>query len=184
MITMRRSYAIGEVGRRGFSLVEVTLALGVAAFALVAIFGLLPTGLMSNQASIEQMAAAGIASGIVTDLQAAPVSIPPTNTISPRYQIILNAPNGSGTANRTTFFLGEDGAPEGAVNADADPALKHRYRATVYVTPPAASGTIYQRTATPARILITWPALADPSASKDPRSFAGSFETFTMLDRN
>jgi uncharacterized protein (TIGR02598 family) len=183
-MTMPKQQATGGASRGGFSLVEVTLALGLAAFAMVAIFGLLPTGLRSNQTSTEQMAAAGMASGIVADLQAAPVSIPPQDTISPRFQISLKAPNGSGTAQRTTFFLGEDGAPAGAVNADANSTLKPRYRATVYVTPAAASGDTYQRTATTVRILITWPALADPSAAADPQKFAGSFEAITMLDRN
>src|SRR5207248_1091899 len=49
----------------GFSLIEVALALGVAAFALVAIIGLIPVGLNSNQASSEQTAAAGLAAGII-----------------------------------------------------------------------------------------------------------------------
>ena len=34
------------------------------------------------------------------------------------------------------------------------------------------------------RVLITWPAVADPKASPTPTQFAGSFETFTALVRN
>ena len=48
-----------------FSLVEVTLALGIAAFCLLAIFGLLPVGIKSQQNAIGQTVAAGIATGIV-----------------------------------------------------------------------------------------------------------------------
>jgi len=167
--------------KTAFSLVEVTLALGIAAFALVAIFGLLPIGLKSNQTSLEQTAAAAIASGIVADLQATPVSIPPANTNSPRYQIKLNAPSGNEPApDRTTIFLSKDGSPLGSIDANADAGLSPRFRATVYVTPPAAS----QRFASAVRILITWPALADPVAANEPAKFAGSFETLSLLDRN
>src|SRR5439155_2083771 len=59
-----------------FSLVEITLALGVAAFALLAIFGLLPTSLKIQQASIQQTTANTIASQIVADLSAA-LRLPP-----------------------------------------------------------------------------------------------------------
>ena len=56
--------------RAGFSLVEVALALGVAAFSLVAILGVLPTGLKTNQASTRQTTANGIQCAIVADLRA------------------------------------------------------------------------------------------------------------------
>jgi uncharacterized protein (TIGR02598 family) len=39
---------------QGFSLVEVTLAIGIIAFAFVALFGLLPTGLQTFRGSIDQ----------------------------------------------------------------------------------------------------------------------------------
>lgn len=54
-----------------FSLVEVTIALGIAAFALAAIIGLLPIGLTSIRAGTDQMAATGILSALESDLRAA-----------------------------------------------------------------------------------------------------------------
>ena len=39
---------------QGFSLIEVTLAIGIIAFAFVALFGLLPTGLQTFRGSIDQ----------------------------------------------------------------------------------------------------------------------------------
>jgi len=39
-------------GNSGFSLVEVTLAIGIIAFAFVALFGLLPTGMQTFRASV------------------------------------------------------------------------------------------------------------------------------------
>ena len=59
-----------------FSLVEVTLALGVAAFSLLIILGMLPVSLKTNQASTQQTNANGIISQIAADLRAA-ARLPP-----------------------------------------------------------------------------------------------------------
>lgn len=163
--------------QKGFSLVEVTLALGIAAFCLIAILGLLPVGLNSNQASIEQTAAAGLARGIIADLRCAPKTVPPSDQVSPNYQIPIPA-SGAGKA---TIFLNKDTTTKGAaLDSDADAGKDPRYRVTLFFTAPPAT----QKSATIARVLITWPALADKSAASDPRNFAGSYEITTALDRN
>ncbi|MCS7009455.1 MAG: hypothetical protein NZL93_05920 [Chthoniobacterales bacterium] len=54
-----------------FSLVEVTLALGIVAFALVATMGLLPVGLRSIKNSNERAAASSVATSYVEALHAA-----------------------------------------------------------------------------------------------------------------
>src|SRR5204862_2252634 len=59
-----------------FSLVEITLALGVAAFCLIAVFGMLPIALKTQQASIQQTTANTIMSQIFADLSAA-LRLPP-----------------------------------------------------------------------------------------------------------
>src|SRR5205809_1715661 len=59
-----------------FSLVEITLALGVAAFALIAVLGMLPVGLKTQQASIQQTTANSIISQIEGKLRAA-TRVPP-----------------------------------------------------------------------------------------------------------
>jgi uncharacterized protein (TIGR02598 family) len=59
-----------------FSLVEVTLALGIAAFCLITVFALVPVALKTQQASIQQTTANTIASQIVADLSAA-LRLPP-----------------------------------------------------------------------------------------------------------
>lgn len=71
-----------------FSLVEVTIAIGVAAFALVAIFGLLPIGIESNQAAIQQTRAVNLAATIVEDLRHATLE---TGAVSPQYGIDVNS---------------------------------------------------------------------------------------------
>ena len=168
MILNRRS-------RSGFSLAEVALALGLAAFCLVALFGLLPVGLSSNQASIGQTTAASVARGIVADLR-----VPQQSGHSPYYQIPLPT-----TPRSYTVFLRQDGSPASnsaasALDADADATQNPKYRATVSFYPPATGA----RTTTAARVLITWPALADSKASNPPSKYTGSSEVVTAFNCN
>ncbi len=51
---------------KGFSLVEVTLSLGLVSFALVAMLGLLPTGLTTLRASMSQTVEAQILQSIAS----------------------------------------------------------------------------------------------------------------------
>jgi uncharacterized protein (TIGR02598 family) len=50
----------------GFSLIEVTIAMGVVSFALIALFGLLPTGLTTFRSSIDRSVASQIAQNIIS----------------------------------------------------------------------------------------------------------------------
>lgn len=65
----RRRRAVG-----GFSLVEVTLAIGIIAFAMVPLLGLLPTGMNMQRRAIENTTLAQIHQVIVGDLQRAEFS--------------------------------------------------------------------------------------------------------------
>ncbi len=121
----------------GFSLVEVTIALGLAAFGILAIFALLPTGINSSSDAVRNTVAANLASAIVSDLQATPAS---TN-----YSAIYGlAPD---SAQTNPLYLKSDGSKESdATTAD--------FRAEV-VTAPSATTQISQ-----VRIKVGWPALA------------------------
>jgi len=55
---------------RGFSLVEVVIALGVIAFSLVAILGVFPAGLASNRASINDTRASQLVRAITATIDA------------------------------------------------------------------------------------------------------------------
>jgi hypothetical protein len=167
--------------------VEVALALGVAAFCLLAIFGLLPTGLTSNQASVQQTVAAGIASEVVADLRSTPSCLTTTGTFSPRFGILIPGPAGESTmppaqplssGSNTKFFS----AAGGVIDNLTTSGTAAIYRATVGFLPPVTTGS--SRAATMARVLVTWPALADTDGTKWPQKFTGSFETITALDRN
>jgi uncharacterized protein (TIGR02598 family) len=54
--------------RFGFSLVEVVLALGVVSFAIVAILGIIPTGLQTSHSSQDETRAAQIAQTILSSM--------------------------------------------------------------------------------------------------------------------
>ena len=140
--------------KRAFSLVEVTVALGIAGFCLIAIFGLLPAGLNANKSGIQQNAAANLAAMIASDLRATP----PTTNKSAIFSI------GIPTAG-TTKFLTESGAVTDMGAAD--------YRAAVTISSPPAGAP---RAASTARILITSPASATNTTA--------SFEAVIGLDRN
>jgi uncharacterized protein (TIGR02598 family) len=53
----------------GFSLIEVTLAIGITSFALLAILGLLPVGMNTFRQAIDTAVTAQIAQRIVNDAQ-------------------------------------------------------------------------------------------------------------------
>lgn len=119
----------------GFSLVEVTLALGVMAICLIAVFALLPVGLNSNQAAIQQTVTSAVLTMISEDLH----STPKTANSSLRFNIPI--------PERTILYFTESGTPDSRANS--------RYRAAITFTPST------NRLATKGRILITWPAQPD-----------------------
>lgn len=58
--------------QKGFSLIEVTLALGVVGFALTAMIGLMPIGLTSLRSSMESSARADILRQLTSQFQETP----------------------------------------------------------------------------------------------------------------
>jgi uncharacterized protein (TIGR02598 family) len=153
-----------------FSLVEVALALGIAAFALVAVFGLLPLGITSNQNSVEQTIAAGVATAVAADLRATPAGTvgSSASVLSSRYQIPIPGSGGGESTLSPPLYLKEDASVQTTASAA-------RYQVNVTLTAPAAG-----RAATMARILVTWP----PSASVTPPNYSSSFEVMTAFNRN
>lgn len=121
--------------RQAFSLIEVTVAIGVVAFSMLAIVGLLPIASQITRDSASQTNTSEILSSVVADMRATPKG----STTSPQYGIPL-----SGTS--TLYFDG---------SGQVSTSLKSKSRYTLTVTPaPAGSGVIY------ADIALTWPAAA------------------------
>jgi uncharacterized protein (TIGR02598 family) len=152
-----------------FSLVEVTLALGVAGFCLLAIFGLLPAALNSNQIAIEQTAANAVLASVIADLRATPPTSPPgTAATSKQYAISIPV---NGTAATQTLFFNSD-------HQLAAAATQARYRLTVnFLATPSGGGT---KSATGIALKVSWPAPVDPTKATP----AGAVQTYAALDRN
>jgi uncharacterized protein (TIGR02598 family) len=156
--------------RDGFSLVEVTLALGIAAFCLVAIFGLLPVGLNTSQSASQQTGANGILSAVISDLRATPPTQPPGLAVSSQeYSIPIPANPVSSPPDPVTVFFSEAG---GKVLT----APEARYRLTVQFLPNGSSAAA----ATFVNLKVSWPASIDPGSARPP----ASVQMFTALDRN
>ena len=141
-------------GHQGFSLAEVTLALGITAFCLVTIFGLLPVGLNMDQNAVQQTEAANVLSMVVADVRATP-NVSGTSSC---YGITV-------ASGSTTLFVKEDGSKV-ATATDA------KYRIAL------AFGTASGRNPTPLNILVTWPAQTTAANA------SGRLEAVTLLDRD
>ena len=139
-----------------FSLIEVTLALGVASFALLTLFALIPIGLKENQNSTSQTAATSVATTLIADLRATPKA----NSTSGRFGITFDTPK--------TLYFDSEGNPSIALTSTA------LYRATVTfpASPPGA------KSATFANIKVTWPAAAAVTDA------SGNCEMFAAFDRH
>lgn len=152
-----------------FSLVEVTLALGVAAFSLIAIFGLLVTGTQTNHTAIEQTASSDILTAVAADLRATPKTTPPGGAAtSPQFSISIPA-NPVGATTTSTLYFNAQGRSSTTLKTDS------RYLLTVNFLP-TGSGT---RTATFVDLKMTWPAAAATTGAN-----TGAAETFVALNRN
>jgi type II secretory pathway pseudopilin PulG len=149
------------LGSAAFSLVEVTLALGVAAFCLIAVFGLLPTGLKTQQASIQQTTANEIISQIYSVLRA-DVRLPPglANKVCPDPPDPNQPCNWSdlhghwrNVAAPDTLYFTNDGKQ---IQLNGDPPSAAVFRAKItYRFPPSETTSL-------ADIRVSWPARVDP----------------------
>jgi uncharacterized protein (TIGR02598 family) len=119
-----------------FSLIELTLAIGIAAFCLLAVMGLIPIAVQTNRNATSQTAATNIVASVIADMRAT------TAATSPQYGITF------GTA-KTLYF---DSAGQFTISLGAN----SRYRARV-TFPTSPTGLSY------ADIRVTWPA--DPTTT-------------------
>lgn len=148
---------------RGFSLVEVALALGVAAFCLAAVFALLPIGFTSNQQSSEETAAVNLISTVASDLKTAPLPVGLSTPVETK-QFRITIPLQPGAS---TLYFSDTGL-EGASVTKAS-----RYRLDLnFLAHPSGTGA---NSALMARLKVSWPAAAPNPVNK--------VETLVALDR-
>ncbi len=156
-----------------FSLVEITLAMGVAAFCLIAVMGMLPVGIKVQQASVNQTKANLIISAIIDDLRA-DVRLPPGQASKESTQGFGLHGHWAAVETPDTLFFTNDRNQTGTVTqGTAPPAPADAvFRATVtYLFPPTATTSI-------AKITVSWPA-----AQGDLTRVAGSIDMFAAVNR-
>jgi uncharacterized protein (TIGR02598 family) len=171
---MKRSISVAA----GFTLIEVTLALGIAAFCLITVIGIIPVGVQTNRNATSQTRATSVMAAVVTDLR----STSKARFTSPRFGITIPSDHTLGAAstcdrcsacwNAQTQTLYFDGS--GQVVASA--AALYRLTLTLVQNPTATSTTgplFYD-------VRTTWPAATDPCATKP----SGSVEMLAAFDRN
>ena len=156
--------------RQGFSLVEVTLALGIMAFCIVPIFGLLPVGINSNQVSINQTRAASVAANVCADMRA---TLPSPVTTSPQFNLNVSATS----TPSTTLYFSEAGDAE---SSTLQPNSRYRVTVTVTAPPASANGTpsAASEGATWMNVLVSWPAAASVGNA------AGTYQVTTSVNRS
>jgi type II secretory pathway pseudopilin PulG len=134
----------------GFSLVEVTVAIGIMAFCLLGVVGLLPTGLKSIKNANEQAGAANVLGGIANALRNA------VSTDGTAYEATFGGEKfsyslGGGPSSTQWDMLNLNGAP------DAD---EGRLRARLDILQaPAANPPRPGR----AVVSVAWPVQTDPA---------------------
>jgi type II secretory pathway pseudopilin PulG len=163
-----------------FSLVEVTLALGVAAFALLAILGMLPTSIKTHQAIIQQTTANSIISQIFSALRA-DVRLPPgqeskacPDPPDPNQPCQWSNLHGHwrDRAVPDTLYFTKEAKQTGTINGSPPADAVFRAKIT-YRFPPTDTTSL-------ADITVSWPAQVDPAADGVP---AGLVTTFVAVNR-
>lgn len=149
----------------GFSLVEVTLALGICGFCLIAVFGLMPVGVQTNRNAISQTAAASIMAAVISDLRATPKA----SSTSTQFCIPFGTPATVyfGSAGQCSSDVAGSSTPCGVV---LSPAIQTRYQ--VNITWSGSTALRY------ADLKVVWPAAATAANA------AGSTEILVAFDRN
>ena len=155
---MKRSISVAAA----FSLVEVTLALGIAAFCLIAVFGLMPVAVLTNRNATSQTRATNIMTAVVADLRATPN----TKTKSALFTIIF------GTCKRLYFNSEGQVVSSGTCDPSTTVPATARYQVNVTWSDSGWSQLRY------ADVKVTWPAAATVANA------SGSTEMFAAFDRN
>jgi len=152
------------------------LALAILSFILVTLLALLSEGVESYRDAGAQSTMVNLATMVVHDLQTTPSG---NSASSPEYGFSIPAA-GTGASGPETVYVDVNGTAT-ATTIGAAPTSNSIYRITVYFIPPTTAG---QKTATLARIMITFPAQADSVPSSSPTLYTDIFQTMVSLNRN
>lgn len=156
-----------KTNHSGFSLVEVTIALGIIAFCVVAVFGLLPTALRSVKEANDRRNAVEVMNGIAGDLLSrSGMETQATNRLSGVFSNVT----WSSAVVKTNVIIPADGRlgePNGQL-----------MKAALEIVPPAS-----RFGAGMAKISIAWPETANINASGVWTNAQGSVRTIVYFNQ-
>jgi hypothetical protein len=165
-----------------FSLVELTLALGIAAFCLITVFALVPVAVLTNRNSTSQTAATNIAALAVADLRSRTIGaspmlnivIPTDPTSPPLFTSPDFVPCAGGHTSGTSQIRYFDSNGQSSNTFTSSTIYRLIVTFVKNTTATASSGATY------VNVKVTWPAAIDPCAT----TASGSVEMFAALNRN
>jgi uncharacterized protein (TIGR02598 family) len=146
-----------------FSLVEIVVAIGIAAFCLVAMLGLIPTGMKSVKSATEQTAAVAVLQEVVTDLRSTPSGSNTTSKLG--IDLPLAGVLGSSRGGNSTFYMSESG-----VRYSNNTSLDARYGVSLAMTNRSTF-------ITSAQVTVWWPSTVSAANAQ------GAVETITTILR-
>jgi len=152
-------------------LIEVTLAIGVAAFCLIAVMGLIPVAIKIQQASVQQTKANAIMSQIASDLLA-DVQLPPGQASKAQGNWSNLHGHWAQVATPDLLYFTNDAKQTGSVNQGSAPSDAVFRAIITYMLPPTTTTSL-------ASIQVTWPASVDPTIAAP----AGSVQTLISVNR-
>lgn len=145
--------------RSGFSLVEVTLALGICAFCLISLVGLLPPGIAATNNASRETEAANLASALLADLQMSVILSTGSNGALTRQlgstTALYRFPSAIGENSRNFITLATDGTEKWEPTTQSG-----QYRVKARVTRESAD-TPYSFT-----VKVSWPGVTAAAAKE------------------
>jgi len=138
--------------KRGFSLVEVVLSLGIVIFCSMTLIALIPVGLNANKLSREQIIALNLCRSIESDLKATPS----TATTDPLYGISMPAAGATTTSTLYDTYASGTGI---SFSTTSKPTSQYRFTVTLTGAPTTSPNDPVN-----VKIQATWPATVTPAA--------------------
>ncbi|MBN8708604.1 MAG: hypothetical protein BGO12_14860 [Verrucomicrobia bacterium 61-8] len=166
---------------RAFSLVEVAIAVGILAFVIISVVGLLGVGLKSNQVSVEETRAAAMLTMLEADLRNTHSSL--NGGKSSLFGLPLPYRSAPGGVTFDPAILAGSFFTTGVNDMEMPVSLaagRPRFQASVsYLEAPGASGVKPMV----ARLVVNWPATNTSSAAdvSNPAKVRGSVEALVSF---
>ena len=135
--------------RRGFSLVETVIALGIFVFCIVGIVGLMPVGLNAVRGVSNENNAIHIASSIQGIWEVAPANSTLSHAQFPVTNFYIGATN-----NSPSFYFNEFGEQTNQAGA----SLKMTYNATVNSASPSSYDV---------KMVFAWPPIGNATSTRE-----------------